>query len=65
MTIKRPDYTQSKLTFKRVTEWSRGIPTTLIHFVSSSARETGTNTYTDLIEYEYDNTIKSPANPFS
>lgn len=67
VTIKRPDYTKSVLTFLNVNEWveSTGTSSKEAKFVSSSDRNTGLSTYTDLISYEFTSSLKSQSDPFS
>lgn len=64
--IKRPDYTKPTLTFKRVPEWSKtGNLTSIITFNSSQDTINAIYGYTDLIGYEYDESIANVENPFS
>ena len=66
VTIRRPDYTKSTLSYKTVPEWAViGAPVNRIEFVSSKERENTLYGSTDLIGYEYDNSIRDISNPFS
>lgn len=66
VTIRRPDYTKSTLSFLNVAEWSRvGNQIDRVEFVSSKEKENGTTAFTDLIGYEYENSLADPGNPFS
>ncbi len=66
VTIRRPDYTQTILTYQIVPEWgNRRFPVSRAEFVSSKERENYLYGYTDLIGYEYDNSISDVSNPFS
>jgi len=62
VSIKRPDYTRSILLYKTVPEWFN---VTKIEFVSDSGKSNGTNSYTDLIGYEYENQLSNPTGAFS
>jgi hypothetical protein len=44
---------------------STGLAAKLVQFVSSRDRDTGVSTYTDLIGYEYNSSLRSQADPFS
>jgi len=70
--IRRPDYSKiclgssDQVLYKRVSEWSKnGVPTDKLRFVSSESLAGGAFEYTDLIGYEYDNSLKNVSNPFS
>ena len=66
VSLRRPDYTKPILLYKFVPEWSRtGTNVTKIEFVSNESRANGSNNYTDLTEFEYENHISNPAGPFS
>ncbi|MDC7221546.1 MAG: hypothetical protein PQJ59_16550 [Spirochaetales bacterium] len=64
--IKRPDYTSESISYKEVPEWSTNAqskPMSVL-FVDSKERES-TNAYTDLIGYEYKNSLSDPSGGFS
>lgn len=66
VTIQRPDYTKSTLTYKTVRNWAPpGKSTNVVRFVSSKNKANKINNYTDCIEYSYDNRISDPAGAFT
>ena len=64
--IRRPDYTKAVLSYKAIHNWTVGgrTPASKIEFVSSSDRSKGANIYTDLIGYNYENSLSNPAGAF-
>lgn len=62
VTIQRPDYTSTTLYYKLVPEWGYY---DRVRFVSSSEKAGDATAHTDLISYEYSNSIKDPTGSFS
>lgn len=67
VSIRRPDYTKAVLSYKPVHNWAAvgGSPASKIDFVSKNDRSNGVNIYTDLIGYEYENSLSNPAGAFN
>lgn len=64
--IKRPNYSSSTLSFVSPSSWTaKGKSTNLIRFVDSATKENGTDSFTDLIAYDYSESISNPATEFS
>jgi len=64
--VQRPDYTKSTITYKTVPEWSQtGYQVSKVEFSSSLDKTNYLYGNTDLIGYEYEESIGSPGNPFS
>lgn len=62
VTIQRPDYTKGRLTYLSPAEWNHA---GRARFVSSSEQADGWVSYTDMISYEYSNSISDPTGQFS